>query len=90
MIKADVEAVDKERNVALVFVVTLWKCGEGIGGSCEEGSELFGRYLLPVGNVIQWGIVADKVIQPARVSSRASAALITVADQPVFWHTCPF
>ena len=42
MIKADVEAVDKERNVALVLVVAVWKCGEGIGGSCEEGRNCLG------------------------------------------------
>ena len=45
MIKADVEAVDKECDVALVFVLSVRKRGEPIGDSCEEGAEPCGRYL---------------------------------------------
>ena len=84
--EADVEAVDEDRDMTLLFVLALSECGESIGGSCQQRAELRRANPPPIVDVIQRSAIADEICQSADIATGASTSVVAVADEPVFRH----
>jgi hypothetical protein len=86
MVEADIEAVDQERDVELVFVLAVRQRGELIRRGGQQGAKLAGRHFPPVVDVVQRTLVADPVGQSSDIAIGAGSALVPVVDHPVFGH----
>src|SRR5260221_3450429 len=84
--EADIEAVDEDRDMTLLFVLALSERRESIGGSCQQCAELRRANPPPIVDAIQRSAIADEINQSADIAACASASVVAVADEPVFRH----
>src|SRR5260370_269832 len=84
--EADIEAVDEDRDMTLLFVLALSERWESIGGTCQQCAELRRANPPPIIDAVQRSAIADEIRQSSDIAACASASVVAVADEPVFRH----
>src|SRR5258708_7156416 len=84
--EADIEAVDEDRDMTLLFVLALSERWESIGGTCQQCAELRRANPPPIVDAVQRSAIADEIRQSSDIPACASASVVAVADEPVFRH----
>src|ERR1017187_980489 len=82
--------VNEKGHLALFLVLTMSQCRELVGGIRQQLLESISGNILPIFEVIEWPLVADKVFEGALVAGGHAILDGAISDHPIRRHDGTF